>query len=302
MQRYVISLKYQKVIPFILKYEIIILFLHRIVCFIMTQKNVAISITIIGLLFVLTYLLLYNRWKHLWALETPRAVYTIKHQIDDTLRVVMIGDSWAGMHHEGGLDTLLFHQLRILIDSPLKVVSSGRGGEKSRGIYRLMFEDGQFGTRPLLSESPDYCIVIAGINDAAANMGAKQYCYHYRLILDFLLLNHVRPVVIEIPNVNIGYIYRRKPIKDLFADYLKSKMVGCNLYDYNDYREAFLKMLNDCQFMSRIVFVPIKDWNEDGVSINRKLFLEDQIHLNRKGYELLDSCIAARIANDYNNR
>ena len=293
MQRYVISLKYQKVIPFILKYEIIILLLHRIVCFI---------ITIIGLLFVLTYLLLYNRWKHLWALETPRAVYTIKRQIDDTLRVVMIGDSWAGMHHEGGLDTMLFHQLRVLINSPLKVVSSGKGGEKSRGIYRLMFEDGQFGTRQLLSESPDYCIVIAGINDAAANMGAKQYCYHYRLILDFLLLNHVRPVVIEIPNVNIGYIYRRKPIKDLFADYLKSKMVGCNLYDYNDYREALLKMLYDCRLMTRIVFVPMKDWNGGEVSINGKLFLEDQIHLNREGYELLDSCIAAAIANDYNKR
>jgi len=268
----------------------------------MTKKNVAKSIIVIGLLFVFTYILLYNRWKHLWALEKPRPVYTIKHQIDDTIRVVMIGDSWAGMHHEGGLDTMLFHQLRVLINSPLKVVSSGKGGEKSRGIYRLMFDDGQFGTRPLLSESPDYCIVIAGINDAAANMGAKQYCYHYRLILDFLLRNQIRPVVIEIPNVNIGYIYRRKPIKDLFADYLKSKMVGCNLYDYNDYREALLKMLYDCRLMTRIVFVPMKDWNGGEVSINGKLFLEDQIHLNREGYELLDSCIAAAIANDYNKR
>jgi hypothetical protein len=79
-------------------------------------------------------------------------------------------------------------------------------------------------------------------------------------------------------------------------------MVGCNLYDYNDYREALLKMLYDCRLMTRIVFVPMKDWNGGEVSINGKLFLEDQIHLNREGYELLDSCIAAAIANDYNKR
>ena len=32
--------------------------------------------------------------------------------------------------------------------------------------------------------------------------------------------------------------------------------------------------------------------------INQKLFLNDQIHLNKKGYKLLDSCIAKEISSD----
>lgn len=268
----------------------------------MKGKRVIISFVCIGLFLIVSYIMLYNRWKHLWALEEAKPIYKIEHRLDDTLRVVMIGDSWAGMHHEGGFDSLLYHQLKNVIDIPLKVVSSGKGGEKTRGIYQLFFEDGKFGTRSLISESPDYCIILAGINDAAANMGTKQYCYHYRLILDLLLANHIRPVVIEIPDVNIYHVYKHKSFKDLLADYLKSKMTGCNLYDYQKYREALFHMLNDEDLMSQVLFISMENWNGTGSQISENLFLEDQIHLNQQGYELLDSCIAIAIAHDYNNR
>ena len=253
------------------------------------------------LLFVL-YGTLYYRWRHLWALEEIHQPYQVQSHHDDTLRVVMIGDSWAGMHDEVGMDSFLQRQLNVLMACPVIVKSRGRGGEKSRGIYNLMFEYGNYGTRQILSEGPDYCIVMAGINDAAANKGVRQYLYHFNLILDFLLSHNIRPVIVEIPDVNIWALYSQKPIKDLFGDYLKSMMTGCDMYNYHKYREALLSMLVEEDMMKEIVLIPMKEWNGNRDSINKSLFLEDQIHLNRRGYELLDSCIAIKIVEDYENR
>jgi lysophospholipase L1-like esterase len=147
--------------------------------------------------------------------------------------------------------------------------------------------------------SPDYCVISAGINDAAANLGTKQFCYYYRLILDFLLENHIRPVVIEVPNVDLWLMLRNKPYKDLASDYVKSIMTNCNMYNYQEYRDALLSMLESEGLKEQILYIPMKEWNGNGVEINRSLFFEDCIHLNKRGYESLDSCIAKLIANDY---
>lgn len=254
------------------------------------------------ILLVVVYGTLYYRWRHLWALEEIHQPYQVKSHHDDTLRVVMIGDSWAGMHDEAGLDSFLQRQLNGLTDFPVIVKSRGRGGEKTRGIYNLMFEYGKYGTRSILSEGPNYCIVMAGINDAAANRGVRQYLYHYKLILDFLLSHNIRPVIVVIPDVDIWALHGSKSIKDLLGDYLKSMMTGCDMYNYHEYREALLSMLKEEDLMKKIVLISMKEWNGEGEKIDKSLFLEDQIHLNRKGYELLDSCISFKIIEDYNSR
>ena len=130
-------------------------------------------------------------------------------------------------------------------------------------------------------------------------MGTKQFCYYYRQILDFLLENHIRPVVIEVPNVDLWLMLRNKPYKDLASDYVKSIMTNCNMYNYQEYRDALLSMLESEGLKEQILYIPMKEWNGNGVEINRSLFLDDCIHLNKRGYESLDSCIARQIANDY---
>ena len=251
--------------------------------------------------FLFCYWHLSFRWKHLWALESPKPFYQVLFHQDDTLRVVMIGDSWVGMRTRT-IDSLFMKRLSVLLDKNVMLKTKGKGGEKSRGIYQLMFEVEGDGTKSILTNGADYCVVFVGINDAAANRGVRQYIYHYKLILDFLLKNKIRPVVVEIPNVNIWGLYKEKPIKDLLGDYLKSMMTECDIYNYQEYREALLSMLTEEGMTKEIVFVPMKDWNGDGESINESLFLEDQIHLNRRGYEMLDSCIALRIVEDYKSR
>lgn len=248
----------------------------------------------------LGYFYLFFRWKHLWTLEKPQKVYCVKNQQNDTLRVVMIGDSWAGMHR--AFDNYLQRQLTKSVGCPVSFESKGKGGEKTKGIYQLLFEDSSYGTQTLISSGADYCVISAGINDAAANLGTEQYCHYYIQILEFLLNNQIKPVILEFPNVNIRAIYKDKPIKDLCLDFLKSVMTHSGMYDYSDYREALKSTLYEKHLTDHVIYVSAQEWNGTSDEINVNIFLEDQIHLNQKGYELLDSCIAQKIAKDYNNR
>lgn len=251
------------------------------------------------LMIELLYLYYYHRWEHLWALEEREQVYKVKQPSKDALKLIVIGDSWAGLHSKGGLDSFLQSHLAKQVMEPVSVKSRGKGGEKTKGIYHLIYESGEYGLRPLLTDGADYCVVFAGINDAAANLGTRQYCYYYRLIIDFLLTNHIRPVLVEIPNVNIWQIYGDKPIKDLLSDYVKSKMTNCRMYSYKEYREALFTMLTNEHLIEKILYVKMDEWDPSSPQIDRDLFMDDQIHLNRKGYEVLDSCIAKAVAEDF---
>ena len=248
------------------------------------------------------YIYYYNRWKNMWLLDANIAPhYEIKSNKDSCLRVAIIGDSWAGLHHEHNMDAYLSAVLEQQINRSVLVESKGKGGEKTRGIWKLMFETSEFGTKPLLSMKPDYCIISAGINDAAANLGTKQYCYYYCKILDFLLANGIRPVVLEIPNVNLWHLYGGKPFKDLAVDFVRSTMTGCKMFQFAGYRYALYQMLEKERLMEKVVYVSMNDWNDASPAIDKKLFMSDQIHLNRRGYEKLDSCIAIAIAKDLGN-
>lgn len=243
------------------------------------------------------------RWRHLWIFENERKTYPIIYHADDTLRIAMIGDSWAGIHSDCIMDSFLQVKLNNLTGLPVKMTSKGKGGEKSRGIYQLLFEENdENGTRAIITSGINYCIVSAGINDAAANLGPRLYCYHMRLILNFLLSNNIRPILIEIPDVNIWKVYGGKPLKDLASDYIRSLMSHCKMYQIKEYRDSLYTMLINENYMDSVIYIQLNEWNGNGTNINKKLFLNDQVHLNNKGYKLLDSCIAVAIAADLSSK
>ncbi len=255
---------------------------------------VIVMISLFAIIFVSLY---YYRWKPLWSYEDPRTFYSISHHHDDTLRIVMIGDSWVGMRTDT-LNNLFQQRLSAISGRPVILKSKGKGGEKSRGIYQLMFEDDGLGTKPLFTSGVDYCVVIAGINDSAANLGINQFTHHMKLIIDFLLKNDVRPVLIEIPNVNIWNVYGGKPIKDLVVDFTRSLMTRCGMYHFPEYREALRLMLQDSKSSGPVIYVPMNGWNGKDYDLNKQLFLDDQVHLNQQGYIKMDSCIINAIMRD----
>ena len=238
------------------------------------------------------------RRKSLWVFENKRDYYPVLYHEDDTIRIAMIGDSWAALHSQNMMDNLFQSILSDQTNLPVKMLSKGKGGEKSRGIYQLMFENNKEGTKTIFAQGLDYCILSAGINDVAANLGPKLFCYHMRLILDFLLYNRIRPIILEIPDVNIWKVYNNKPIKDLVSDYIRSLMSHCRMYQIKEYRDSLYSMLLNENYMNSIIYIRMNEWNGTTPNINKQLFLNDQIHLNKKGYELLDSCIIIAIAND----
>ena len=165
-----------------------------------------------------------------------------------------------------------------------------------------MFERGAYGTQSILLSCPDYCIIASGINDAAANLGIRQFCYYYKLILELLLENHIRPIIIEIPNVDIWTINQYKPLKDIVSDFMKSIMVGCGMYEIEEYRKALQQMLREEDLISQVLYIPMISWNGQEPELNKSLFLDDRIHLNVHGYRLLDSILVCSIVDDYNKR
>lgn len=251
---------------------------------------------------IFEYGILYNRWKSFWSPANRLPYYNIPQMKSDTLRVLMIGDSWAEIHSLSHMDSFMQSNLGNHMRCPVLVSSKGIGGEKSRGVYQNMFKEGESGTKSMLLSGCDYCIISAGINDAASNLGTKQLCTNYCLIIDFLLANGIRPVIVEVPDVDIWNVYGGKPKKDLLCDYLRSIMTHCDMYNYSEYRKALLEMLQKEDLMQKVVYVPMKSWNGHQTTINKALFLKDGIHLNKVGYEKLDSCIASLIVYDLTRR
>ena len=260
------------------------------------KRKTAFFLLIIFLLFISLCFYKYYRWKYLWSLDEPIESYRVKHHFDDTVRVVMIGDSWAEMHNRSIGDVVFQNKLESALKCPVLFHSSGMGGAKTKEIYQLLFSTTDNGTMSLLQGGADYCILLAGINDSAANLGTTQFCHYYRQILNLLLRNGICPIVVELPNVRIWDLYINKPLKDITVDYLRSWMTNSPMYDFSDYRVALNNMLNDENLVDSVVFIEMSGWNKNSPEIDEELFIDDRIHLNNRGYELMDSCIISALA------
>lgn len=226
-------------------------------------------------------------------------VYKEHKQIDDAIKVVMIGDSWAAYHHAAGHDSLLALMIGKYSCRHITVNASGMVGAKTKRIYELMSDSiSPTGTRSLLHQKPDYCIISAGINDAVAKIGIENYCYHYILIIKQLLANHIKPIVIDMPDVGYKSVYQRESFLAQFRHWLSCKINGTNMWSFEDYRNSLIKSIEESNYTQKIIYISANEWNTQGFQDPRNLYMEDDIHLNFKGYTLLDSCIARHICMD----
>jgi lysophospholipase L1-like esterase len=209
----------------------------------------------------------------------------------DTLKVAFVGDSWAVYQHS--YDSLLCSMLSC--DSRLiGVTSVGNTGAKSKEIYERMFST----TKAILMERPKYCVVSAGINDAVGKLGKEYYVHHYMLILQQLLELGIKPVVLEMPEVNYRAVADRESWTMRIRHILSSLMTGSELYGFDSYKTALIHAIKNADMQSCIIYISADMWNADGCLDDRGLYMEDETHLNAVGYEVLDSCIASEILKD----
>ena len=118
-------------------------------------------------------------------------------------------------------------------------------------------------------------------------------------MLQQLLKMGIKPVVIEIPDVNYHAIASRESRFIRISHFLSSIVTDSELYNFHSYRENLKKAIKEASLDKRIVYVRSDAWNAEGYKDSNDLYLPDEVHLNPYGYYKLDSCMASIILNDY---
>ena len=106
----------------------------------------------------------------------------------------------------------------------------------------------------------------------------------------------------EIPEVEVDEAFRGNTLYYQLRSRIAMSFLETNLYGTHDYRQALIDTLNTYRLMDSIIYIPASSWNPDGWRDRRDIYTDDHFHLNLKGYEILDSCFAKMIVDDYRLR
>lgn len=229
---------------------------------------------------------------------------------DDTLRVAVIGDSWAEWHMTLNCDTLFEIYGGRLTTKPIKCMTRGKGGAKSKDVYYYMFRSHtqeqswthDICTQPLLEEHPDYCVIMVGINDTWKKRPISYYTGNYRLIIRLLLINQIRPVVMEIPDFEMGEWLDTHRRRQRYLYRIYSYFTGVVEDDITPFRDGLREMLKETGLGDSVLFIPADHWIPKNHQYSEEIYQEDHVHINYQGYHVLDSCIVTEIIHDYNKR
>ena len=126
-------------------------------------------------------------------------------------------------------------------------------------------------------------------------MGVSYYKENMRLIVDLLLENHITPIILEIPSYDILFSYKRRS-RQVKLQYLASMFITWSKMDcIEDYRKSYYDLLDEQGWNNQVITISYKDWNLDGYKDKRGLYDGGLMHLNTRGYFVLDTCIAQKI-------
>lgn len=234
------------------------------------------------------------------AKEYPFYMTSTHH--DDTLRIAYIGDSWAFGHSDSWTFGSKPHTCRISdiikdsLHKPVIVVSYGIGGFTSKKIYYALFEIDSF--KQFMEKGYHYCFISAGINDTYGKMSTSYYKQNMNCIIRFLLANHIHPIILEIPDYNIMKAYEQQKIEKKLLRHLSMLINGTQMDCKQQFRDALDELIIDKGYQDKVSIIRYKSWNNNYKSDLKYFYIDDQMHLNDRGYTVLDSVIAEVIIND----
>lgn len=228
---------------------------------------------------------------------------------DDTLRVLVIGDSWAEYHMTLNCDSLFGHYAQKLTPVPVKCLTRGHSAKITKEIYNEMFAEHTVEhswerdhcLQPLIEQHPDYCVIMAGINDMRLCKPEEFYVGNYLLMLNLLVKNGIKPVVMEMPGVDLKYFHEKRKFYRRWMFDVVSLWTKIDYSSAAIYRDAMKQMLHETGMDKKVLFISISSWNPGGYDANPEYYIDDRLHLCMDGYHVLDSCMAAEIINDYQN-
>lgn len=251
------------------------------------------------------------KWRPFYVPPVPITPYEVQHHEDDTLRVIMIGDSWVYFHETLRRDSTFEDELkRVLKSQKVKVTAKGLAGSTSGEIYQRMSAertmemdyDLTYCSQPVIEAGADYCVITAGINDARQRRGKVYYVDSYLQIIRLLLSYGIRPVVTEIPDVEVDEAFIGNTLYYRLKARICMSILKTELYGVDDYRRVLKDSLMSTHLMDSVIYISAASWNPEGWKDKRKIYTDDNFHLNLPGYALLDSTYAAEIVKDYRKR
>jgi len=215
------------------------------------------------------------------------------------LQIGIIGDSWVVRQN---LDSLLEVKLQEQ-GLHAEIYSSGNPGAKTKRIYENLFkgEKEDFSSKEIIEKKPDYCIIIAGVNDAATHVGPDFYTHHMVMIINTLLHYGIQPIVIPLPEFGLEEDSERKNILSSLSN-KGGELVLNNgkRFEIKDYRNALLKELAHEGLDKKIVLLNFDEVSSD-FDKDRKLYA-DPLHLNEQGYQKFSNFLVKSIINLHNSR
>lgn len=226
-----------------------------------------------------------------YAPPSPKQPYHISNH-EDTLRIAYIGDSWAYMHkdHRCRISQLLEDTLH----RPVRVHTYGICGLTSKEIYENMFGNSDL-KHFLQKRGYAYCFVSAGINDTYKKMSTSYYQHSMDDIIQFLLFNNIRPIILEIPDYDISKSFERQKYSRKILRRLSMLVNNTPLDCKQIFRDAFDELIRVKGYQEKVSIIRYKSWNNDYLDDLTQLYLDDGLHLNENGYTKLDSVIAQEI-------
>ena len=217
--------------------------------------------------------------------------YLINNQ-DSMLNITYIGDSWAFMHqrHNCMIPSIIEKETH----QPANIYSYEVNGLTSKIIYRNIFTN-DYLMHFLKSSKPKFCFISAGINDCNKKMGINNYKKSMDYIIQFFLYNHIRPIILEIPNYDIDKSYAdQSPFQKIIRRI--SMLVTDTPMDCKQmFRDALDDLIKEKGYQDKVSIVRYNSWNNDYSNDIKQLYLDDGLHLNEQGYAKLDSAIAKEI-------
>ena len=253
-----------------------------------------VMIFLVGILLVLVSLLFLTKCLPYYqpALKQSGLQVCERNSKDSILRVAFIGDSWAEGHIQ--YQTQLEKMLRYDTRQNVKVRTAGISGLTSKNIYYSIFKNDS--VKSVVEWHPDYCIVAAGINDSDRKMGRNYYKENMKLIISLLLENQIIPVILEIPDYDIrnSFKMRTRYVKFVYVVSMALTLSGMDCRD--DYRDVLSQLILEQHWQNELLYIGREKWNKEGYQDHRALYDEGRMHLNARGYEVLDSCLAKEIA------
>lgn len=241
--------------------------------------------------------ILFSAWYLLDRFSNSRKLpyFTVASDKDSTLTIGIIGDSWVA---EEKLDSILHYGL-LQNKITNNIISSGHPGAKSKIIYQNLFglNEMSHSSKFILEKRPEYCIVIAGVNDAAGQVGSDYYSYHVSQIVETLLHYKIKPILVSLPEFGIEETTEEMDLVSKTRNEISAYFNNDGVIDnIRIYRNALNKALETSHLSDSVLVVDFDNICKEYGS-NKELYI-NPAHLSISGNLRLGNLILEILKSD----